>query len=231
MGCCGNTIVNVYTGSGIGALDPVPVARSFGRTIFQATAGTTYLIQLGHNGLFSSGEIGISLQVAPTPSVALFHNPFDPSSYDTIGFSGHAFDPAAFPIESWSWDFGDGGTGEGSFASHRYLADGDYDVTLRIVTSDGRAASSTTTVTVRTHDVSVTKLVVPKKASAGRSQTIKVNVVGTRYDENVTVQLLRSTETGFVQLGAWSSSWPWVVEGRSTSSRTRSRKRTRLSGR
>ena len=40
VGCCGNTIVNVYTGSGIGALDPVPVARSFGRTIFQATAGT-----------------------------------------------------------------------------------------------------------------------------------------------------------------------------------------------
>lgn len=205
-GCCGNRTVVVYTGSELGSLEPVPVTRSFGRAIFHAAAGTTYMLQLGHNGLFSSGDVGISVQEAPPPSTAIFWSPHDPSSFDSIGFSGHAFDPAAFPVESWDWDFGDGGTGNDQSTSHRYFADGDYEVTLSIRMVDGRTASSRATVSIRTHDVAIVKLATPKTASAGKTKLIQADVVASGYDETVTVQLFRSAPGGFQHVGTLTQS-------------------------
>ncbi len=206
-GCCGNRQVRVYTGDALESLEVIPVTRSFGRAVFDAIAGETYMIQLGHyGGLYGGGSLGISVDRTPNPSAAVFWSPFDPSSYDTIAFSGHGFDPAAFPIDSWNWDFGDGATGEGPSASHRYLADGDYDVRLTIRTIDGRTASSTRTVSVRTHDVGITKLVVPQAASAGQTRSLSVNVRAGTYDESVTVQLYRSVPGGFAPVGSLTQS-------------------------
>ena len=202
-GCCGNRLVRVYTGDALESLELVPVTRSFGRAVFSAVAGETYMVQLGHyGGLYGGGSLGISIQKTPNPSAAVFWSPFDPSSYDTIQFAGHGFDPAAFPIDSWSWDFGDGGTGEGQSSSHRYFADGDYDVTLTIRTLDGRTASSTSIVRVRTHDVAITKLAVPQAASKGQTRPIAVSVVAGVYDESVTVQLYRSVPGGYAPVGS-----------------------------
>ena len=203
-GCCGNALIHVYTGTALGSLDEVSVARgSFGRLIFQAVAGTTYQLQLGHDGsLYGGGLLGVSIQNAPIPSTAIFWSPFDPSSYDAVQFSGHAFDPAGFPIESWSWTFGDGGSAEGSAPSHRYFADGDYEVTMTVTTSDGRSASSRTTVSIRTHDVGISKLVVPTSAAPGKTKTITVEVVSAFAVETVRVDLSRSSPGGFVPVGA-----------------------------
>jgi PKD domain len=206
-GCCGNRAVGVYTGGSLGSLAEVPVTRSFGRAIFTATSGTTYMIQLGHyGGLYGSGLLGISLQEAPNVSTAIFWSPFDPSSFDAVQLFGHGFDPAAFPIDSWTWDFGDGGSGTGQSVSHRYLADGDYDVTLTVRTVDGRTGTSTQTVSVRTHDAGITKLTVPQAATVGQTRSIGVSVLARRYDETVTVTLYRSVPGGFAVVGSSAQS-------------------------
>ncbi len=197
--CCGE--VHVYTGNSLAALEEVAGTRSFGRLILQATAGTTYLLQVGHNGnICCGGLLGLSLSEAPSISTAAMYSPFDPNSYDTIQFSAQVFDPAAFPIESVRWDFGDGGTAEGSGASHRYLADGDYVVRMTARMVDGRTGTSSTTITVRTHDVSITKLVVPQTAQAGKSKTITVELRTAHYAENITLQLWRSVPGGYEQV-------------------------------
>ena len=197
-GCCATRRTSVYTGAGLVELEEVPVARSFGRLIFQAEAGTEYMIQLGHSGgLCCGADLGITVEVAPNPGVAIFSSPFDPSSYDTVQFFGSGFDPAGFSIESWSWDFGDGATGSEQSMSHRYIADGDYQVTLTIVTQDGRTASTSRMVTVITHDVGVTKFVVPQSAQVGKTRSITVEVASSRYDEDVQVLLYRSVPGGF----------------------------------
>jgi hypothetical protein len=207
VGCCGNTNVGVYTGASLDSLTAVAVTRAFGRTVFQAEAGTTYLLQLGHNGISGgSGSLGIRVEETPAPSVAIFWNPFDPSSYDTIQFFGSGFDPAAIGIESWDWEFGDGGTATGQSVSHRYFTDGDYEVLLTVRTPDGRTASSTRTVSVRTHDVGVAKLQVPQSASPGQTRSITVSVVANGYDESVTVQLYRSVPGGFAPVGSLTQS-------------------------
>ncbi|GAB4529238.1 MAG: hypothetical protein Kow0063_06110 [Anaerolineae bacterium] len=51
-----------------------------------------------------------------------------------ISFDGSASTPAG-AIQSYTWDFGDGGTGTGMLATHSYTATGVYSVTLTV--SDG----------------------------------------------------------------------------------------------
>ena len=183
----------MFTGESLAALVEVPGANSFGRRIFQAEAGTNYVFQVGHTGnVCCAGLLGLSISEAPGIGTAAMYHPFDPSSFDTVQFSAHVFDPAAFPTESVHWDFGDGATAEGHGASHRYLADGDYVVVMTARTSDGRTGTSTVTVGVRTHDVGITN----SRSSFRRLRTregknqdydLAVEVKSARYDENVSV--------------------------------------------
>ena len=175
----------VYTGSTVGSLDPVPVTRAFSNTIFEAVAGT-YLLQLGHNGISSgsSGMLGISIDRTPPPNVSAFWSPFDPLVLRPGQFFANGFDPAGIGIESWVWEFGDGGTASGPSASHRYFADGDYDV--RLTAHTGRPFGFLGPHPERrTHDVAISKLVVPQAASAGQTRSITVTVVANGYDESV----------------------------------------------
>ncbi|RWZ83230.1 PKD domain-containing protein [Glutamicibacter sp. HZAU] len=51
-------------------------------------------------------------------------------------------------ITDYLWDFGDGTTGTGEQASHRYSADGEYTVTLTLTDANGAQASTANTVAV-----------------------------------------------------------------------------------
>ena len=199
--CCAPANVGVYTGDTLGSLDETPVTRSSGRAVFAAEAGTTYRIQLGHSGIGGSAALGITIRDTPDPVATIFHNPSDPSVFDTLGFFASAFDPAGIGVSSMEWNFGDGETGSGPSISHRYAMDGDYEVTLTVATPDGRTGSSTRLVSVRTHDVGIVKVQVPQAASAGHTRSINVSVASGRYDEIVFVQLYRSVPGGFAQVG------------------------------
>jgi hypothetical protein len=62
---------------------------------------------------------------------------------------------------------------------------------------------------VKTHDVAVVDLLVPKSARAGRTKTITAELTNTRYTETVQVQLLRSVAgDGFEQVGELTQSVP-----------------------
>ena len=217
LGCCASTGVGIYTGTSLAGLSHVSVTRAFGRNVFQASAGTTYMIQLGR-GLVSAGSAshGIRVEETPAPSTSVFYNPFDPSSFDAVQFFSSSFDPAAIGINSWEWDFGDGGTASGQSVSHRYLADGSYDVTVVVGTPDRRTASSTVTVLVRTHDVAITKLLTPQSAVAGQTKTITVGIANRRHPETVRVDLYRSGPAGYALVGSLTQSAPLRTGGRTT---------------
>lgn len=210
--------VAVYRGDSLASLTELG-CRNFGSSVltFRALAGTTYYLQLGAPGSICCGSVvTFSLRVAPAPVAAFTTFPSDPSQYDSITFWGLSTDPGGAGIVEELYDFGDGTQAVGccpnvvggADAYHTYAADGDYTVTDTVTTADGRTASTTKTISVRTHDVAIEKLTVPQAASAGQTRTITVGIGNTRYDEQVSVRLLLAVpgqplrEVGSLQQGA-----------------------------
>jgi hypothetical protein len=203
-----DTTLGVYTG-GRGALELVPdgcnddFSGPQSQVVFQATAGTTYYIMVGFccgNGHIGGGNLIFSLgehvRVPPQAGFSFYPNP--PSRFDSIQFFDGSFDPENIGIQSWEWSFGDGASASGSSTTHQYAADGNYQVSHTVTTVDGRTASVTQTVQVRTHDVAITKVTAPQSARAGQTKAITVAIRNIRYPETVTVDLYKSTPGGDV---------------------------------
>jgi PKD repeat protein len=186
--------IAVYTGSSLNALSFVRCGHSFSGPIFLATAGTTYYIQLsadfGHTAT-------LQLQLAPPPQANFGTFPFDPSIFDNVQFSDFSFDPAGIGIESRQWDLGDGTTATGFNVFHRYAADGDYQVSLTVRTVDGRTATISRQLAVRTRDVAIVRFATPSSGQTGKTSKITVDVRSTRYPETVQVQLFKSVPGGY----------------------------------
>jgi PKD repeat protein len=107
------------------------------------------------------------------------------------------------------WEFGDGTTaGDECCPTHRYAADGDYTAQITVTTSDNQTATTSHVVQVRTHDVAVVKVQVPKKARVGDTIAINVHVQNTRYPETVQVDLFKSVPAGFEQIDSRSQPVP-----------------------
>jgi hypothetical protein len=100
---------------------------------------------------------------------------------------------------------------------HRYAADGDYPVTRRVTTLDGRSATATQTLSVRTHDVSLERIQTPNSARVDQTRSIGVSVRGGQYPETVQVDLYKSAPGAFEQLvGTKTLPVPAARGGRST---------------
>lgn len=207
--------VAVYTGSTLDTLTNLG-CRTFGNMLtFRANAGQTYYLQLG--GVFGGrGTIIFSINVAPDPVANFGLYPGDPSIFDNVGFSDFSYDPGGVGIQTRSWSFGDGATGTDCCPTHRYLADGTYTVTLTITTGDGRMASFSRDIEVRTHDVAITKLQVPQSANVGQTRQVVVGLSSKRYGETVQVQLFKSGLGGFELVGTLTQSVPVRGGGRTT---------------
>lgn len=196
-----STVVAAYTGGSVTALTPVACGVFGQGTSFLATAGTTYSFQV--DGLFGqAGQLVFRLDVAPPPIAQFNFFPFDPSVFDVVQFQSFSFDPAGIGFGSQAWSFGDGAVATGCCVAHQYAADTDYTVRLTVTTIDGRTASTSQPVHVRTHDVAITRLAAPNAASSGQTRRIVVSVNSRRYDETVQVQLFRSVPGGVQQFGA-----------------------------
>jgi PKD domain len=208
--------VAAFTGGQLGSLSEIG-CRAFGQLLtFHADAGTTYYFQVG--GLFSQrGTVTFNLVVAPNPAVGFFYYPSDPSAYDAIQFYDTSYDPAQVGISSEAWSFGDGATASGCCPTHRYSADGTYTARLTVSTPDGRTASISHDVLVKTHDVTVSKVLVPQTARVGQTRTISVGLSNSRYPETVQVQLLKSIAGGgWQQVGVLTQYVPLRSGGRTT---------------
>jgi PKD repeat protein len=207
--------IAAYTGTSLPSLSQVGCNPS-GPLTFRAQAGTTYWFQVGALCCSGFGPVTFHLQVAPNPVAQLSYSPSDPSAYDTIQFYDNSNDPAGVGISSWAWDFGDGGTSTQQYPTHRYAADGDYTVRLTVTTSDGRTASTSQVVRVRTHDVSIVRLAVPNSAHVAQTIAVNVYVQNTHYSETVQVNFYKSVPGGFIQVGSLTQSVPVKKGGQST---------------
>jgi hypothetical protein len=54
------------------------------------------------------------------------------------------------PIIKWTWNFGDGTTGDGHLVQHTYATVGTFSVTLTVITNNGQTTTATTTASVGT---------------------------------------------------------------------------------
>lgn len=186
-----------YTGSSLSSLASVGCHDSGGLLTFHVDAGVAYHFQLVPLDPMQNGVLSFHVGVAEPPVPNFGFQPFDPSIFDTVQFFEFSFDPAGVGVQSWAWNFGDGATGTGCCPPHRYAADGDYSVELTATTFDGRTATITQTVQVKTHDVAITKFSAPKAASAGQTRQITVGLNSKRYPETVEVDLYKSVPNGF----------------------------------
>lgn len=197
-------VLAVYTGSGFGDLNQVACRMNWPwysqLLTLELQGGTTYYFQAG-NPYELSEYFWFSMQPPPPPYAYFDFYPWQPSSYDEVSFSGWGDDPAGIGITAWMWDFGDGATSTEQYTTHRYAADGDYTVTYTVTTDDGRQASATQTISVRTRNVTITKFTTPKTGRVGRTAVISVGINNRRAPETVTVELMRSGPGGFYRVG------------------------------
>jgi PKD domain len=214
-------LLAVYTGSSLSGLTELGCQYDENRLLtFHANAGTTYYFQVGHLSPWQmSGNMQFTLEVAPAPIAAFYFYPGNPSIYDTLQFYDQSYDPGNTGFQSWAWNFGDGATSSDAQSAHLYKADGDYAVQLTVTTSDGRTASASQVLQVRTHDVAITKITAPLTAKAGQAQKIIIAVKNRHYAENVQVDLYKTVPGGFQWVGAYTQYVP-VRMGNQTSTFT-----------
>jgi hypothetical protein len=208
--------VAVYTGSDVANLHELACAQFYQVTTFHATAGTTYYVEAGAQA-GSMGLVNVRLELTPNPTAA-YSFTGDPSTFDTVQFFDQSYDPGQAGFATETWTFGDGASviDPGCCPTHRYAADGDYSVSLAVTTVDGRTDRATRTVSVRTHDIAITKLGVPNAASAGQTRQITVGLANRRYPETVAVTLFRLTPAGAMAIGTAYQSVPVRSGNRTT---------------
>jgi PKD domain-containing protein len=175
----------IYTGASLSQLTFV----SCGPASIAVQGGIRYFVQIAAQGL-GKGEIDITMRQPPPPNVDFGWNPAEPDSLQKTSFFDETFDPG-FTFRSDAWSFGDGSTATGPNPTHQYAADGDYTATLEITTTDGRTGSAQHVVSVRTHDLSVSRVSAPGTAVSGQMRTVTVSVVNGRYPETADVALYR----------------------------------------
>ncbi len=161
----------------------------------------TKLVNLTLVFLLTVGFLGftrpVQAEVTPWPVDGFWNDPAEPSVYDWIFFGLYGETPVDWVCH---WDFGDGTTYDQCFVdgAKRYANDGDYTVGVQVTTSAGEVSTASRVLSVRTHDVSITKFVVPQSARAGQTRQIAVSINNSRYPENVQVELYKNN---FVWVG------------------------------
>jgi hypothetical protein len=174
----------------------------------RATAGAAIYFQVIPQFGGAGGPFTFTVDAAPAP-IAQFSSTPDPSIFDLVQFFDGSYDPVGIGITSWSWSFGDGATSNSCCPTHRYLADGEYTVQETVTTQDGRRASASHTVDVRTHDVAIVQIEIPGSSKVGKTALITVRVSNSRYPELMELRLLKSVAgAGFQDIAATTMQLP-----------------------
>jgi hypothetical protein len=130
-------------------------------------------------------------QTTVWPPDSFWNEPQVPSIFDGVSFGLYDYPP---PEWTCHWNFGDGTTYNECWvnASKYYRADGDYTVSVMVTNEFGETVTPSRVVSVRTHDVAITRFTVPQSAKAGQTRQITVEVRNTRYLERIQVELYKN---------------------------------------
>jgi PKD repeat protein len=110
---------------------------------FQSIIVTLALLLLSFAGTLPS-----AFAQTNAPPVANANGPYAGTAGTAIQFSAAGSSDPDGSIVSYSWQFGDGGTGAGQTAAHTYTQAGTYVATLTVVDNAGASASATANVVV-----------------------------------------------------------------------------------
>jgi hypothetical protein len=157
----------------------------------------------------------VKAEVTPWPVDGFWNEPAEASIFDWVYFGLYGETPS-----DWTclWNFGDGTTYNQCYVDHiiRYAKDGDYTVSVQVTNSAREVSSTSRTVSVRTHDVAITKFTVPQTARVGQTRQLVVSIRNSRYPETVQVELYKSTPNGYVWFGTLSQLVPVRPQNRTT---------------
>ncbi|MFD4675172.1 PKD domain-containing protein [Lentzea sp. NPDC058450] len=205
-------VLGVYEGSSLtdlrnlGCVNP---SYYDGRS-FQFVAGRTYRLQLQYS-FFSADNATLRLSEAAPLQTSLSRVFDERSIFQDVNLSVYHQNQYNQPV-STEWDFGDGTVlppSTDTAKSHRYTKDGSYTVTVKATSEDGRTATSSSPVVVKTHDVGIAKLATPGSARAGDQKPVNVQVSNTRYlEKGTTVTLYKWGEYGWQSIGTLSLDVP-----------------------
>jgi PKD repeat protein len=84
-----------------------------------------------------TAQDNVTLTVSPIPTPGFTADLFSGCAPVCINFSDTSISQPAVTINSWFWDFGDGGTSADQNPYHCYNDPGSFDVTLTVTTADG----------------------------------------------------------------------------------------------
>lgn len=87
-------------------------------------------------------------EVNEPPGVGFSYTPQNPSAGTEVTFKAKATDPDG-EVESFQWDFGDGGTAEGATTTHTFEEPGSYTVSVTATDDRGATDSAQNTVEVQ----------------------------------------------------------------------------------
>jgi len=118
---------------------------AYGSSVMHTYAGNgTYnvtLTAMDDDGDSSSLQREMIVYNEP-PAANFSYLPVSPSTSDVIQFSDSSTDADGI-IVNWTWDFGDGNTTYGKNASHSYVDNGTYAVTLTVRDEDNGTSNTT----------------------------------------------------------------------------------------
>lgn len=84
----------------------------------------------------------------PLPVSAVIVAPTEAQAGQPIAFDA-SLSSSNVGITSYSWDFGDGATGEGAMLEHSYAAAGSFDVVLTVTDANGQTANASIVLTIQ----------------------------------------------------------------------------------
>lgn len=114
----------------------------------QDTLQTTATAELTASSGSITANLTVTVETNESPVASFVFSPTTPLKDQTVHFDASGSTDNDGSIVSYQWNFGDGDSGSGRTASHRFRHAGTYDVLLTVTDDDGAANSTSNSVSV-----------------------------------------------------------------------------------
>ncbi len=124
-------------------------------------------------------------EIVNKPPIANAGGPYSANAGDSITFDGSASSDPDGTITAYSWDFGDGTTGNGAKPTHSYTSAGNY--TVKLIVKDDKSTDSTESVAAVTVNQVVVQQQYPVNSSIITNSTSMIGYTEVTVDQLVKI--------------------------------------------